>query len=153
MADKALEKLYKAIVKAETGSFKNPWIRTTHAPEGGSTAFGPAQLTRTTALDFLNRGLIREENQPFLKEVMFPMYDKFNKYGNEPNVEGYDPAYDYGGTGNFDPKYQEQYNALAKDVLEDMQKKTPKGTIQRWRGKSPEQDPRYFKEALDYLNQ
>lgn len=44
-----------AIEQAETGSEKNPFIRTRHAPEKGSTAYGPMQITGTTLRDFLTR--------------------------------------------------------------------------------------------------
>ena len=51
-----VDKAYKSgSERAETGSEKNPFIRTRHAPEKGSTAYGPMQITGTTLRDFLTR--------------------------------------------------------------------------------------------------
>ena len=47
--------LCDAIAQAETGSFKNKFIRTTHAPTGGSTAYGPMQITGQTLKDMYAR--------------------------------------------------------------------------------------------------
>ena len=42
---------YEALRHAETGSFRNPWIRTTGRPPEGSTAFGPVQITKKLGSD------------------------------------------------------------------------------------------------------
>ena len=43
---------YKALQAAEMEGQKNLWIRTKHKPKGCSSAFGPAQVTQTKALDY-----------------------------------------------------------------------------------------------------
>ena len=49
-----IENLYKAFSGAETEAFDNPWIRTTfREAEGGSTAFGPVQLTGNLVKNYL----------------------------------------------------------------------------------------------------
>ena len=41
-----IDDIYNAYQFAETGSFDDPWIRTTDRDvEGGSTAYGPVQIT------------------------------------------------------------------------------------------------------------
>lgn len=111
------EALYNAIAQAETGSFNNPWIRTTYAPAGGSTAFGPVQITRTKVDDYANRGLISQDAIDFYRQILTPMYANFMKYGKEPNKQGYNPAYDYGGGGMFDEQYRDEYQDLARQML------------------------------------
>ena len=112
------DELYNAIAGAETGSSKDPWIRTNYAPKGGSTAFGPVQITKTKAEDYASRGLLSPESIAFVREVLNPMYDQFNKYGKEEKRPGYSREYDYGGTGNFDvEKYRGAYEKLAKEMM------------------------------------
>ena len=48
-----IDNIYNAIAYAETGSFSNPWIRTT-ASKTGSSAYGPVQMT----------GSLLDENLP-----------------------------------------------------------------------------------------
>jgi len=134
------DELYNAFSNAETGSFKNPWIRTTFAPKEGSTAYGPVQITKLKAVDYANRGLLSEENAKFVNEIMVPMYNKFIKYGREPQAEGYSAEYDYGGSGNFDiEEYADDYEKLAKEMLKidyKLAKENIDNTIKLWRGKT-----------------
>lgn len=147
----SLDQLLDAIIQAETGGEENPYIRTKVSPKGGSSAFGPAQLTYTTAKDFYDRGKLRPPQGTFFREVMEPMYKNFLKYGKEPSKPGYDPIYEYGGTGGFDQsKHGAGLRALNLDILEDMEGEGL-DRIQRWRGKSPAQDPRYFGQARKAL--
>ena len=49
--------IYNAFKFAETGSFDNPWIRTVaEDTPGGSTAFGPVQITGGLLDNFYNNG-------------------------------------------------------------------------------------------------
>lgn len=149
------DRLYDAFASAETGSFVNPWIRTTSQPKGGSTAYGPTQITRTKASDYagLNpkgrkKAVISPESVKFVKEVLIPMQDKMNKYGGKDMKPGFE-AYDYGGSGEFDVEnYGDAYKKLAKEMLMydynqaggDIDK-----TIRLWRGVAD--DERYNKEV------
>lgn len=153
MAD--VNTLYNGIANAETGSFDNPWIRTTSAPKAGSTAFGPVQITKTKVEDYVNRGLVSPQSAQFYTQVLAPMYDKFNQYGRAPKKSGYDPAYDYGGHGNFNSEaYGSLYQQLAKEMMAaDL--KTAGGDVNKaimlWRGKPQNADQRYYKAVQDIL--
>ena len=55
----------------------------------------------------------------------------FLKYGNEKDLEGYDPKYDYGGSGHLTTEQdQADYNRLAK-VLINHHYKNSKDTSSR----------------------
>lgn len=143
--------LFKAFAEAETGSFKNKYIRTAHQPKGGSSAFGPVQITHTKLLDYLERNDknkigLSPESIKFAQEVMLPMQNLMLKYGGKDMKPGYED-YDYGGSGKFDiEKYGPAYEKLAKEMLMydyklaggDINK-----TIKSWRGVS--NDERYNK--------
>lgn len=92
----SLDDLYKGLSVAETGSYPNPWIRTAVRPKGGSTAFGPVQLTHTTADDFLKRHpRIRKAHADYWNKTFNPQGLLFKRYGAEPDKKGYDQRYDY----------------------------------------------------------
>lgn len=144
------EELYNALAYAETGSFKDPWIRTTYAPKGGSTAFGPVQITNTLLQDALENKLIGRESRGFARQVMEPMYQNFIKYGREPKKPGYTPIYDYGGGGGFDPAYHENYQDLAKELIQMQVARSSdiNDFIKRWRGKN---EPAYRDKVMSQL--
>ena len=111
--------LTKGLRNAETGGEENPWIHTRHSPPGGSSAYGPLQLTQKTVSDFYNR-------HPEIFEGTGDFYDKFSgqankflRYGNEPGLEGYRERYDYGGRGDYhdDESFRKSYNTVAKRIL------------------------------------
>ena len=104
------EDIYHAIAFAETGGWENPWIRTSNAPVGGSTAYGPVQLTGgqnsmianvilgNASLDYND---LTKEEQDFL-ELYREQAGDFAKWGLvNPNTEGYDEKYDYGPKGSI----------------------------------------------------
>lgn len=91
-----IDQLYNGIAHAETGSFENPWVRTTSRPPGGSTAYGPVQLTHGTVKDFVTRyPSLRKTHNQYWNTVFDPQGQRFKRYGNEPHREGYDARYDY----------------------------------------------------------
>lgn len=106
--------------------------------------------------DYVSRGLVSLESADFYNQVMAPMYQNFNKYGRESKKPGYDPAYDYGGHGNFDPQlYSEQYQKLAKEMMAaDLHKAggNVDKAIALWRGKPATADPRYYQAVQQILN-
>lgn len=115
-----VDKMYSSFVDAETGHLKGDgkFIRTEASEtEGGSSAYGPAQLTGTLVQDMLDRGVIPDH----LKDYSNRFLDQsrlFLKYGNEKKLKGYDPKYDYGGSGHLTtPQDQEDYSKLAKVII------------------------------------
>lgn len=157
---------YNALAYAETGSESDPWIRTKVAPEGGSTAFGPVQITRTKVKDYIERfPKTMAGSTDFYNTTMAPMYQKFVTYGREPNKEGYDRRWDYGGYGiHFTPEQKLDYRDMAlRMITEDRRtayKELPKGSIedtlkkriQLWRGVPYEQDPGYYDKVIKHYN-
>lgn len=112
-----------AVQGAETPRdvFPNPWIRTTHAPASGSTAFGPLQITGTLAKDFMTnpakKDWINPTNRPFLTNFV-EQAKQFAKFGRNPTAAGYNPIYDYGGTGHLTNAVDRaSYNAMGKDII------------------------------------
>ena len=131
----------EAISFAETGGETNPWIRTKVIPEGGSTAFGPAQITASLIKDALNRGKLSQESSAFAQQVMLPMQSLFAKFGNEEGLTEEEKVFDYGGTGGFDPDiHGEAYNMLANELigLKLEGTSTINDFLKKWRGKEPE---------------
>ena len=159
-------RFYNSIVESETGSVPNQWTRTKHAPAGGSTAYGPAQLTRTKLLDYFKRFPKRMmKHAPLYNDVMKNMYNNFVEYGKEPNKPGYDKRWDYGGQGV--DLTQQQKDAYKDTVLtmqqidaDEAKRLLPKGTprqllqkrIELWRGKKAKADPRYFRTFYKQYN-
>jgi hypothetical protein len=79
--------------------------------------------------------------------------EKFVKYGKEPNKEGYQKRYDYGGKGQLHDD-QRPYEMMAKDLIKILLKEQDYDVmnfIKRWRGKSYNQDPRYYKAVINML--
>jgi LysM repeat protein len=115
----AMRKFYNAITRAETGSYKDKWIRTHGVPGVSSSAWGPAQLTKTKLADYMDRFPKRmRAHKNFYESVMLPMYDNFLKYGREPKKAGYDKRWDYGGYGvRLTPQQQAQYENMVMDLM------------------------------------
>lgn len=151
-----IDRVYSSIAVPETGGEANPWIRTKHRPEGGSTAFGPVQITGSLLKSYLKKGLLSPESSKFASEIMLPMYDNFAKYGAEPKKQGYRKEYDYGGSGLFDPElYGQAYENMAKEMMA-IELKRNGGDINKfiesWRGKKESEDKRYYAEFRRIFN-
>ena len=119
---KIIDEIYAGIVNAETGGLEgtNAFIRTkAKKTKGGSTAYGPAQITGTLAKDMLDRGFIPKELKDYVSRFI-KQSEQFNKYGNEAKKFGknHKPQYDYGGSGDLtSPQDQKDYERLAKLLL------------------------------------
>ena len=148
-------KLFDAVAVAETGGEEDPFVRTRFAPEEGSTAYGPVQITATLASDYLKRksNLFTREEKDYLKRFL-SQAKLFNKYGREPDKEGYDSRYDYGGSGDLTSDQDRAlYRRVAEKMLADVYKRNNGNldkTLKEWRfGASSKEtlrsDPRYFK--------
>jgi len=152
-----VDELYDAFKHAETGGESNPWIRTKVRPKGGSTAYGPVQLTKRLV------DLYRE-NEP---QVLAPYSDilkKFDKqaelfktHGAEPEKQrGYNTIWDYGGTGfNWSDKEKDQYEVMNKAIMSHMMTYQPDmdSFISGWRGESRGNDRDYYERFDNFLNQ
>jgi hypothetical protein len=113
----------QAVRYAETKDFKDPWIRTTHMPTGGSSAYGPLQIGRK-ALD------LRDKHSPYYagklldKKIVDRFLDHQKKllYHGGPSGRArkdYNPIYDYGGSGNyaFSPQLKQEYWKLGRHLV------------------------------------
>ena len=148
--------LCSALQQAETGSEKNPWIRTRFRPKGGSTAYGPGQITGQTLRDFRKRHAGEFTDVDDYMGSLISQAEQFARYGAEPNKPGYEARWDYGGTGDPTSKDPEKYLKVQRGVLRGMAKDifksipetlTPEQREQlvvRYRGASRQEDPRYF---------
>ena len=103
-----IPEFYGAISYAETGGEEDPWIRTTKRPTrnpktgewvGSSTAYGPAQLTVRTANDFVKRYPAYFKQMKNYTDRFARQGELFGKHGMNGGKPGYDPRFDYGGSG------------------------------------------------------
>lgn len=156
-------KLYQALVAAEHRGTDignaldynaGQYIRTKDK-SGTSTAYGPVQITKSTAAGFL-------KNQPDLFKGQEDYVNQYVKQGKSMlgNVKIGD-ACGPGGCGTLsDEKYHIPYQQMAVGVMrgkqrelkiDDTKEMSPKDRerfIQYWRNASREQDPAYYK-AID----
>lgn len=148
--------LCRAIQKAETGGEKDPWIRTRHRPKGGSTAYGPGQITGQTLRDFRRRHSGEFTDVDDYMGGLISQSEQFARFGAEPNKPGYEARWDYGGSGDPASKNPESYLKVQRGVLRGMasdifgsipETLTPEQReklVTRYRGATRQDDPRYF---------
>jgi len=154
-----IKKLYGAIVAAEHEGAKpkdpyafdkNLYIRT-KAGGGKSTAYGPTQITVSTAKGFM-------KTQPNLFKGIEGYSKQYADQGNKflkANVK--DPQYGLGCVGDLcDEKYHKDYQKMSSAVIQGKAKEkkldlnkplSDEGLntfIQYWRGADEKADPRYF---------
>ena len=127
----------KAVAQVETGGEKDPFIRTRVAPEKGSTAYGPLQVTRTLAEKYRKdrKHLFNKEELIYLNRFIKQGQD-FAKYGKEPDKKGYHPRYEYGGAGDLTSKkdramYWQVMGKVFQDTVGD---KDAAGAAKAWHG-------------------
>ena len=159
-AQSIVNQFYVALAHAETGSFDNPWIRTTHKPALGSTAYGPLQITAGLVEDFLKRypELFDEEMQEYVKRYLAQAIE-FNRHGYARNADrpaDHDPRYDYGGEGHLGHLERDRllYEKMAKSLLQKIIDENGGDTdkiIRRWRGVSESSDPSYYDKVRSKL--
>ncbi len=115
-----VDKLYEAFQNAETGHLEgdDKFRRTEDSTAaGGSSAYGPAQMTGTLVRDMLDRGVVPDHLKDYANRFL-DQSDLFLKYGNEKGLKGYDSKYDYSGSGHLtSPEDQKSYEELAKAIL------------------------------------
>ena len=143
------DKLYDALSSAEFRGTTPDFIRTkAKATPGGSTAYGPVQITRTLLSEKKGKLNLTAKEDNYVDRFL-EQGKKFAEFGNEPNKSGYDTKYDYGGVGDLtSQKDQKLYKSVAKKLIkllwdekgQDMEK-----FIGRWRGVPRKQDVDYYK--------
>lgn len=151
------DRVLRGLVHAETGGQRNPWIRTKVSPPGGSTAFGPLQITNTTAQDFFSRYPDHFKGLDSFFKKLDKQGNLFKRYGREPKLPGYHPKFDYGGAGifNSDPNFRWNYLLAQKKILQLMASENnitkEIDLIKRWRGAepSPQYLQRFYRGATD----
>jgi len=141
--------LYEALANAETGRMGKKFIRTKKAPKGGSSAYGPTQITKGLVDSSKAQGLFEGTGVENYVDRFQEQGAKFLKYGREPNKAGYEEKYDYGGEGDLtspeDRKsYKQMSDILIRDAWEQAVKDNPSDPvdtfIRYWRygkGESP----------------
>ena len=145
--------MYDAVANAETGGESNKWIRTKVQPKGGSTAYGPTQLTRKLSNDYLTRfpNLWDRGEKAYLGRFD-EQGKKFVRYGKEPNRKGYEPRFDYGGSGSLtNDTNKAMYRVIAQKIMNKKMQENNDNVYQAlksWRGKSLKEDPRYYERFL-----
>lgn len=135
----AEDRLFDAFAAAETGGIADPFIRTrvSTVPEG-STAYGPVQITTGLMQGYKdNHSDLFTDGELTYIDSFLEQGALFNKFGNEPDKEGYDKKFDYGGSGTLTSESdKELYNSVAKKMLkqhhEDSKQDLDK-TIKNWR--------------------
>ncbi len=148
------DRLYESVNAAEfrgLSRFGSHFIRTRHAPVGGSSAYGPLQITlglMRLAKDDLK---LTKAESAYVKKFI-KQGELFLKYGNEPDREGYQDKYDYGGKGDLsgsaDRKLYEQVGKKLLALVWQQSNKDPQAFLNSWRfgGEKDveKQDRRYF---------
>jgi hypothetical protein len=149
------DKLYESVNAAEFRGMSrfigSHFIRTRHAPEGGSSAYGPLQITiglMRLAKDDLK---LTKSESSYVKRFI-RQGELFLKFGNEPDREGYESKYDYGGEGDLsgsaDRKLYEQVGKKLLALVWGQSHEDPQAFLNSWRfGGEKEvekQDRKYF---------
>ena len=152
---RVIPKLYGALVKAETGGQPNPFIRTKVRPSGGSTAYGPAQMTGTLTDDYRKRlpELFSAAEHRYLSDYSAQAREFRRVGGMSPTSAQYNRALDYGGRGRLGdtPEQRALYARVAQKILTDMYQRSGSNvtsTVERWRGVPAAKDPTYFRRVL-----
>ena len=148
-ADVGPTALYNAISSAEFRGTDPSFIRTRHSEaEGGSTAYGPVQITSTLMGEKRGELNLTSDEDKYVDRFL-EQGRRFNKYGNEPDLPGYDPKYDYGGAGDLTSEQdQELYRSVAEKLINLMWREKDEDIesfLERWRGVPRQQDEDYYK--------
>ena len=154
-AARETENLYDSVFNAEFESGKrNAFIRTKFAPKEGSSAYGPLQITVGLMKSARDQLTLTEKESNYI-ERFIEQGNKFLKYGKEPDMEGYESKYDYGGSGDLttaaDKRMYKQVGEKLLRLVWDQSDGDKNRFLTAWRygegsGKDVEQeDKRYYK--------
>ena len=154
------ERLYDSIFKAEFSPLTRfkPFIRTRHSPKGGSSAYGPLQITTGLMKSAESQLTLTKKEKDYVRRFI-NQGEKFLEFGNEPDREGYEKKYDYGGEGdlttNSDKRLYKQVGKKLIRLVWDQSGGDWKAFINAWRygegsNKDVEKaDKRYFAAFTD----
>ncbi|EGV5393326.1 hypothetical protein FER63_23425 [Salmonella enterica] len=150
--DKYLDakRFYKSIAAAETGGLDNRFIRTKAAESGPSTAYGPAQVTKSLA------ETIRKKYHDEFTKSELDYLDRFIEQGNKMlHAADNDPVYGYGAPGVLTSKRDESLYARTfvkalHRMREDNNGSYDK-TVKRWRGNDG--DAKYFAKVRNAMQE
>ena len=153
-----IDELYSAIQEAETGGFKDPWIRTT-AQGTGSSAYGPVQMTGGKGSmmmnvynnpEMLSKMGITEEERGYMSEFL-QQADQFLA----PVSDEKGSTFGYGGSGTLNTAEDKiAYESVAKKIMSYEYERSGKDLnkfIENWRGASESDDSRYYEEVRGQL--
>ena len=156
-----VDDIYEAFAYAETGSFKDPWIRTTASNvRGGSNAYGPVQMLSSFVSQSAEQKTLEGKRLIDFNEKELEFIKRYEKQGQEfyrhghmkDNLPNYNPKFDYGGSGNMSKTDKKLYENVAKKIIGYELRRT--GGIynlkRSWRG---EEDSDYFKKFDKKLGQ
>ena len=164
------DKFYDSFKKAETEGLNDPWIMTMvrNAP-GGSTAYGPVQITKGLVDGSEAKGLFKGTSVEAWVDMFQAQGDKFNYHGNEEgNLTDFDSTYDYGGSGHLTTdadkaNYRKMADILIRDHWEQVKDtdRPVENLIKLWRWgpdsykdpahpdyKTVDNDKRYFRQFI-----
>jgi len=117
---KDAQEMFGRIQQAETGGLGDPFIRTMYrdAP-GGSSAYGPVQITKGLAEGFKrNHADLFDADEIAYLDRFIEQGKKFLKYGNQKNLPTDLRKYDYGGEGDLtSPEDKEMYQRVATKMI------------------------------------
>lgn len=140
---------YADITRAETGSYDNPWIRTELAGSG-SSAYGPAQLTGTTAKHYRDKpGMDWSEGEMDYLNRFGEQADKFLEVGGSDmpaalakrhiaglrDDEAFKKTWDYGGSGTLGSEQSDRnmYEQVVSKMMGDISGRTGDDKEAFWR--------------------
>jgi len=153
-----IDLLYDAVAFAETGGEASPWIRTRIQPPGGSTAYGPVQLTAHKAGDYMDRFF--PVLSPFLNffATFAAQGHKFRRWGGVSDAPEGMRKYNYGGAGDIGGNEQDkrEYARFCKAIMQiDLYAVNYNlgRFIERWRGVPESEDPGYFEKVKQHFYQ
>ena len=159
---------YQAIADAEHRNRPGTrFIRALHAGGSGTTAYGPVQLNRRYLQDFTKGGryesALKDDNVKNYVRNLERQAQLFAQHGNTGGKsKGYSKKFDYinkGGTGTgilgSTPEQQAQYKDAAMSMMKHRVDKEFGGNwnkyLQKHRGRTAKQDPKYYKAYGDSL--
>ncbi|EHV3815206.1 hypothetical protein K0N88_001196 [Salmonella enterica] len=132
--------LYRSLSVAETGGLDNRFIRTKAAEAGLSTAYGPAQLTVTTAKNFYDKhpDLFNDEQKAYMQRFI-EQGQRMKEAPKDDEVFGYGKP----GTMGNSAEDRRTYYEVNRIMLDQMIKKNNgdlEKTLREWRYGDPNAD-------------
>jgi len=152
------EQIYASISSAETNK-SSPFIRTTVKPAGGSTAYGPVQITGPLLQDIIKKysNLFDSPELEYLKGLHKQSLEFKRHGGMKGKLPDYNPDFDYGGKGNMGdtPEQRALYESAMKKFMghryNTEANRDIKKFMEMWRGEPQARAPGYYNKVLSDL--